>query len=285
MMNKSIVEEFVNKDVFEKIIQYLEANNCSGIPLFKDNYLKRRIYLRAKALKFNDINDYYVYLKSNKDEIKVFDDIITINVTYFFRHQETYDTLKEKVLSEIFERKSKKGESFLKILFVGCASGEEVYSLAMILQEHFSKEILFIKPYMLGIDYDNNSIMKARIGVYDKQELTNVPSEFIKKYFEPLDSRKFIISPQIKKMVVFRHEDFFKSDIKRYWDIIFCRNMLIYLNGEAQEELIRKLYNLCIDGGYLVLGKSETLTGNSRKFFSSAFIKERIFKKRRAYES
>jgi len=284
-MNKSSIEEFVDKDVFEKIVQYLESNNCSGVPFFKDNYLRRRIYLRAKALKFNDINDYYNYLTSNKEEIKVFEDIITINVTYFFRHQETFDALKEKVIPEILEKKSKKGEGFLKVLFVGCASGEEVYSLAMILQEYFSKEIIFIKPYMLGIDYDNNSIMRARIGVYDKQELTNVPSEFIKKYFEPLDCRKFVINHQIKKMAIFRHEDFFKSDIKRYWDIIFCRNMLIYLNVEAQEKLIRKLYSLCIDGGYLILGKSETLTGSSRKFFSPSFIKERIFRKRSVYES
>ncbi len=284
-MKKSSVEEFVNKDVLEKIVQYLESNNCSGIPLFKDNYLKRRIYLRAKALKLDDINDYYDYLKSNKEEIKVFDDIITINVTYFFRHHETFDALKEKVLPEILDKKSKKGEGFLKILSVGCASGEEVYSLAMILQEYFSKEIMFIKPYMLGIDYDYNSIMRARIGVYDEHEINNVPGELKKKYFEPLNGRNFVINQQIKKMAVFRHEDFFKSDIKRYWDIIFCRNLLIYLNGEAQEELIRKLYNLCIDGGYLVLGKSETLIGNSRKLFSPVFIKERIFRKRRAYES
>lgn len=284
-MIKSKVEEFIEDRIFKKIIDYLEANNCSGISSFKDNYLKRRIYLRAVALKYQNLEDYFQYLKSNKEEVRAFEDLVTINLSYFFRNEETYNILREKILPEIFYRKSKKGEVFLKILCIGCAGGEEVYSLGILLQEYFPKDILFIKPYILGIDYDYNSIVQARIGVYDMQKLIYVSEEILNKYFDKIENGKFVISQKIKKMVVFRHEDVFKSDIKKYWDIIFCRNMLIYLSSEAQEELLKKIHRICIEDGYLVLGKSETLTGVSRKLFSPIFIKERIYKKRREYES
>lgn len=278
------VEKFVDNEIFDKIVDYLYANKCSGVPFFKDNYLKRRIYLRALALKFQNIKDYFIYLKNNQEEIKIFDDLITINVSYFFRNEETFNILKEEIIPSIFQKKSKRGEKFLKILCIGCASGEEAYSLGIIFNEYFSKDIIFIKPYILGIDYDYNSIVQARIGVYDEQKLEYVPNNLL-KYFERIDNRKFIINNTIKKMVIFRHEDIFKSDIKKYWDIIFCRNMLIYLNLQAQEELLKKIHSLCISEGYLVLGKSETLPTNSRKLFYSVHIKERIYKKRSDYES
>lgn len=283
-MIKNKLEEFVDDKVFDQIIDYLKSNNCTGVPFFKDNYLKRRIFLRALSLKFENLEDYLDYLKSNKDEIKVFDDLITINVSYFFRNIETFNVLKEQIIPLIFQKKSKRGEKFLKILCIGCASGEETYSLGILLNEFFEKDIVFVKPYILGIDYDYNSIVQARIGVYDEQKLEHVPANLL-KYFEKLDNKKFIINNKIKKMVVFRHEDIFKSDIKKYWDIIFCRNMLIYLNLQAQEELLKKMHGLCINDGYLVLGKSETLPSNSRKLFSAVHIKERIYKKRSDYES
>lgn len=283
-MIENKVSEFVDNEIFDKIIDFLQANNCSGVPFFKDNYLKRRIYLRAIALKFQNLKDYFNYLKSNKDEIKIFDDLITINVSYFFRNEETFRVLKDNIIPSIFQKKSKRGEKFLKILCIGCASGEEAYSLGIILNEYFSKDIMFIKPYILGIDYDYNSIVQARIGVYDEQRLENVPSNLL-KYFEKIDNKKYIIANNIKKLVVFRHEDIFKSDIKKYWDIIFCRNMLIYLNLQAQEELLRKIHSLCINDGYLILGRSETLPTNARKLFYTLYIKERIYQKRSSYES
>lgn len=283
-MIENKVSQFVDNEIFDKIIDFLQANNCSGVPFFKDNYLKRRIYLRAIALKFQNLKDYFNYLKSNKDEIKIFDDLITINVSYFFRNEETFWILKDNIIPSIFQKKSKRGEKFLKILCIGCASGEEAYSLGIILNEYFSKDIMFIKPYILGIDYDYNSIVQARIGVYDEQRLENVPSNLL-KYFEKIDNKKYIIANNIKKLVVFRHEDIFKSDIKKYWDIIFCRNMLIYLHLQAQEELLRKIHSLCINDGYLVLGKSETLPTNARKLFYTLYIKERIYQKRSSYEN
>ena len=282
-MIKNKLEEFVDDKVFDQIIDYLKANNCSSVPFFKDNYLKRRIFLRALALKFKSLDDYLNYLKNNKDEIRVFDDLITINVSYFFRNVETFNVLREEIFPLIFQKKSKRGEKFLKILSIGCANGEETYSLGILLNEYFEKEIVCIKPYVLGIDYDYNSIVQARIGVYDEQKLEYVPSNLL-KYFEKLDNKKFIVNNKIKKMVVFRHEDIFKSDIKKYWDIIFCRNMLIYLNLQAQEKLLKKIYELCINDGYLVLGKSETLPASSRKLFNTVNIKERIYKKRSDYE-
>lgn len=284
-MDESHIESFVDESTFRKILHYLSSEKAINVNAFKENYLKRRIYFRALALKFQNINAYWQYLISNDAEVKKFRDILTVNVTSFFRNPEVFDTIKRNILPELFDSKQKNKEKFLKILSIGCASGEEPYSMAIILKEHFSEETKVVKPYILGIDFDNQSINQARFGVYETQKLANISETLKKKYFGIIDNRHYELKPEVKNMVIFRQDDIFLRDLKKFWDIIFCRNVLIYIKQQSQEVLLTKIISACREGGYLVLGKSEGLIGKLRTFFYPKYPKERIYVKRRVYES
>lgn len=284
-MDESHIESFVDESTFRKILHYLSSEKAINVNAFKENYLKRRIYFRAIALKFQDINAYWHYLISNDAEIEKFRDILTVNVTSFFRNPEVFDTIKRNLLPELFDFKLKNKEKFIKILSIGCASGEEPYSIAITLKEYFSEEIKVIKPYILGIDFDNQSINQARFGVYEMQKVAGVSENLKKRYFGMIDNRHYEIKPEVKNMVIFRQDDMFLRDLKKFWDIIFCRNVLIYINPESQVVLLTKIISACREGGYLVLGKSEGLIGKLRSYFYPKYPKERIYVKRRVYES
>ncbi len=279
MINESTVENFISDEWYEKIVRFFHEKNII-LSSFKKPYLKRRIYIRSIALNFNNIEGYFNYLKNSSEEYKIFEKIITINVSYFFRNWDTFAVIKDKILPEIFKKKEAKGEKFLKILSIGCASGEEPYSLAIILKEYFPEEIKVVKPYLLGIDFDSDSISYGRIGIYDEQRLIYTPDLLLNKYFVKIDTKRYELKEEIKRMVILTQEDVFKKDLKRYWDIVFCRNMLIYVDIKTQETLLKNIYTVCLPGSYLVLGKSESLWGGLRNLFFPVYPKERIYIKK-----
>jgi len=284
-MDESHIESFVDETTFKKILHYLSSEKALNVNAFKESYLKRRIYFRAIALRLPNINAYWQYLITNEAEVDKFKDLLTVNVTSFFRNPEVFDTLKRYVIPELLEQKQKNKEKFIKILSIGCASGEEPYSVAIMLKENFDQEIKIIKPYILGIDFDSQSINCARLGVYEIQKVANLSDSLKKKYFGIIDNRHCQLSLDIRSMVIFRQDDIFMRDLKKFWDIIFCRNVLIYIKPQSQDVLLTKIIYACREGGYLVLGKSEGLVGKLRSFFFPKYPKERIYVKRRVYES
>lgn len=285
-MDENIVSSFVQDRIYKKILRYLEEDKHIMLSSFKDGYLKRRLFLRAMSLKFSDIEEYYRYIVASDEEVKIFENALTINVSYFFRNPETFDVIRREILPELFIRKKERKENLLKILSIGCSSGEEPYSMAIILKEFFQEEIKTVKPYILGVDFDYDSILQGRMGIYDEQRLIYVPDILKKKYFGIIEYKKYSLNPEIRSMVTLRQEDIFRKSLKRFWDMVLCRNMLIYINPESQEDLLSKVLAACLDDSYLVLGKSESLCGRIRDFFTPVFPRERIYiKKRRAYES
>lgn len=284
-MDDNVVRTFVEDVIFQKIVHFLSVEKNINVSFFKENYLKRRIYFRAISLKFNDIESYWRYLMKNEEEVNKFRDLLTVNVTSFFRNPEVFNTITSDILPALFRKKCECKEKFIKILSIGCATGEEPYSIAMILKEYFAEEIETVKPYILGIDFDNASINYARTGVYEAQKISAVPEVLKKKYFDIIDNRYYKLSSDIMKMVIFREGDVFMKDIKMLWDVIFCRNVLIYINSQAQEKLLQKIISACRVEGYLILGKSEGLIGKLRSFFIPKYPRERIYLKRRVYES
>lgn len=284
MSHEYIVDKFISDDWYQTFVDFFEEKNIL-LSSFKKSYIKRRLYIRATALHYNSIENYFNYIKESREELKTFEKILTINVSYFFRNPETFNVIRDKVMVDIFNKKKLKGEKFVKILSIGCAGGEEPYSMAIMLKEFFSDEIKIIRPYILGIDFDSDSITYGRIGIYDEQRLIYTPDLLIKKYFDKIDNKKYELKEEIKKMVILMQDDVFKKELKKYWDIVICRNMLIYVDIKTQEQLLKKIYSVCTDGSYLILGKSESLWGSLRNLFFPAFPKERIYVKRSAYES
>lgn len=284
-MFENQINAFIDDATFNKILHYLSHEKGINISSFKLNYLKRRIYFRAIALKFSDIHGYWQYLITNEAEVNKFRDLLTVNVTSFFRNPDVFETLKRHVLPEIFREKLENREKFIKILSIGCATGEEPYSVAIILKEYFSEEIKTVKPYILGIDFDNQSIIQAQNAIYETQKIANVSEIIKKKYFAIIDYKHYKLDEEIRNFVIFRQDDIFLRDIKKFWDVVFCRNVMIYINTHSQEFLLNKIINATKAGSYLVLGKSEGLIGKLRTFYYPKYPKERIYVKRRVYES
>lgn len=232
---------------------------------YKEKPFKRRIRVRMRALGIEAYKEYEEYLKKNIEEQVKLKDTLTINVSKFFRNIEVFEILKEDIIPKIKEP--------VRCWSAGCSTGEEPYTIAIILRE-LGKE-----GKIIGTDIDIDALNKAKEGVYTIFSMDEIPYEYIKKYFDQKNER-YILKELIKSYVSFQEIDF--KDIDKFsmqFDIILCRNVLIYLTKEFQEKLISRFYQLLDKNGFLILGMAETLGFGKYEYFTPYKLKERIYKK------
>ena len=259
------VDYFLEKT---KVILNIDLTN------YKQNFLNRRIAIRMYANNLHSISEYVLFIKKNPDEISKMIQSLSINVTEFFRDRSVFEKFKLKLLPSMTNQK--KFSNNIRILSLGCATGEEVYSIAICLKQFFNHTANNVS--VTGIDLNRNAIEFAKIGIYDEASLKNVTSHernlFFEKHeksFRIVDSLKFITS--FHKCNIYDYQ----SPIK--FDFVFCRNLLIYLNRDTQIKIFEKIHDLLSPQGYLIVGTSETITGKASKLFSPYDIQNRIFKK------
>lgn len=271
---KEIIEEIKHFDILIKKIFKERGIDCTQ---YKDSYLKRRILIRLRINNLESYGDYIKYLDYNSEEYTALVDTLTVNVTEFFRDPSVFKFLEEKIIPDLKAGKKSKNHKFIRIWSAGCATGEETYSIAMVLAEVMGDELddFFISVY--GTDIDSKSIAVAKAGEYSIEKLKNVPEKYIKKYFTCND--KFLVSPKIKNLCRFKFLDLFKDKPLLRNDIIFCRNVIIYFSSEQKDKLFDKIYSSLNNNGYLVISKSEVLTGEISKKFKGIELKERIYSK------
>jgi chemotaxis protein methyltransferase CheR len=252
----------------------------SGIDLHqgKEELVKARLLKRLRHLKLHSFEKYLKYLDHDKSgqEIRAMVDVLTTNKTHFFREQEHLDFLKSIVLPGI-------GESPLRIWSAGCSSGEEPYSIAMTVREALpdpDKRDIRI----LGTDISDRMLERARAGVYDQDMVKLLPAQLCQKYFECIQakpSRRYRVRPLIGSLVYFA-----KLNLMEEWpmsgpfDVIFCRNVMIYFDKPTQEKLVRRFWALLKDGGYLMVGHSESLTFLSHEY---RYVRPAVYQKKRAW--
>jgi chemotaxis protein methyltransferase CheR len=255
----------------------------SGI-YFDDNsrYLvERRLSKRIKAHHLDTFRDYYRYLlydKAREEEFSSIMDILTVNETYFFRELSQLNAFSEEILDEI--RSSKKNGKRLRIWSAGCSSGEEPYTIAMLMLEQggamtdWSIEIM-------GSDINQRVLQAARKGLYRKNSFRATDGYFIKKYFTE-ENDLYRINDNVRKIVHFSHMnllDPFKVKFMGAVDIIFCRNVLIYFEKEARKKVIDNFYQRLVDGGYLLLGHAESLMNISTAFSLKHLKNDMVYQK------
>jgi len=232
-----------------------------------DNYkvkpLVRRIRSRMRKAGADDYKDYAELLKNSKKERALLKESLTINLTGFFRNKTVFDTLKTEILPAMKNP---------IIWSAGCANGAEPYAIAILCEE------LNLNCSILGTDIDNESIEKACKGIYDESALTETPSYYKYKYFERIKEGYRIIR-EIKDSVNFINLDLKDIDFKDEFDLIFCRNVLIYLNKEFQEKILEAFAVSLKRNGVLVLGKVESIPNSIRGLFKPVNIRERIYAK------
>ncbi|MBF8250664.1 MAG: chemotaxis protein CheR [Deltaproteobacteria bacterium] len=261
---------------FKAIRDILFEREGFDLDSYKDKCIQRRISFRLRTSGCKNTEEYIELLNKKEEEVKKLLNALTINVTEFFRNQSTFDKLKDIVFPDIFAAKG--GSGTVRIWSAGCASGEEPYTIAIILKEFFSEELKRFNIEITATDVDEGILKKAAEGHYKRDKLVGMVPGLMVRYFKE-DGDKYRLSNDIKKMVSFRKEDIFQERLHREKDLIICRNLLIYFSRVKQEWVLNEFWKALNPGGFLILGRAEILVGESRKLFSSICPRERIYRK------
>jgi len=246
----------------------------SGISLHdgKMELVRTRLGSRLRELGFSRYHEYYEYVKSDttENELVTLLDAISTNLTSFFRENKHFEFLEKEVLPAMIQRKQKEGEAETRFWSAGCSSGEEPYTLAITLMEQLaSSAIRTIK--ILATDISTQMLSRGAAGVYSAKQIENIPKSLLRKYFDAgtgVEAGSFVARPELKSHIQFRRFNLMtaKFPFRRKFDVIFCRNVMIYFDKPTQQTLVNKYYDVLAPGGYLLIGHSESLTGISHRF-------------------
>jgi chemotaxis protein methyltransferase CheR len=248
---------------------------------YRDNYLKRRIEQRMRVVgAASSYHEYYRFLEKNHGEYDSLLDGITINVTEFFRDTETFNAFKTEVIPQLLTEKRKRNSNMLRIWSAACSIGEEPYTIGIILHEKLGSGLSNFLISIQATDIDVKALRVAIAGIYDAHALKKMSKYTVSRYFDAVDGTgKYRIKDNVKHLVRFQQHDLISGRKFSHFDIIFCRNVFIYFQKEFQSQLLIDFYNALNDGGYLVLGRTETMTGEAREKFLCVNTKERIYKR------
>ncbi|MBU0634172.1 MAG: late competence development ComFB family protein [Candidatus Omnitrophica bacterium] len=274
--HRKIVDD--ENKAYEMLMRQIKLDRGVDFSQYRDRVLKRRIALRMRACNVNSYSEYLQVLIHNSAEYEELFEVLTINVSSFFRDQQVWDALKTRIFPGIIEQKKQKDYKKIHIWSAGCAGGEEPYSLAILLYELLEREGDEMKAEITATDIDKESIRDAEKGLYDRGVLKNVSSYYLKRFFIPIKD-KYLVAPQIKSLVKFKQHDLIQGIPIAGVDLVICRNVFIYFNRSLQEHLIMKFYNALVLSGYFVMGNSENMLGEARQLFSVVDGDCRIFQK------
>jgi two-component system CheB/CheR fusion protein len=265
-----------NQDAaFEGLIRYIQESRGIDFRGYKRTSLHRRISLRMEHLHVDSFADYHAFLEAHPQEFVDLLNTVLINVTSFFRDPDAWDALKAEVLPQLIAPERNRDQ--LRVWSVGCASGEEPYSLAMLLCELMGPTAFARRVKIYATDLDEAALNAARHATYLPRDVENLPAPLLQKYFERTNNH-YIVTRDVRKAVIFgRHNVVADAPISRV-DLLVCRNLLIYLETDTQNLVLPRLHYALVDDGCLFLGKAETQLGRS-KLFQPIDMKNRLFRK------
>ncbi|MES2309790.1 MAG: chemotaxis protein CheB [Verrucomicrobiota bacterium] len=259
----------------EKVIILLRSHTGNDFSFYKRNTLYRRIERRMSVHQISKIPTYIRYLQENSQELDLLFKELLIGVTQFFRDAAIWNQLSTKILPPMLTHRTS-GSAF-RAWVPGCSTGEEAYSLAIVLKETIQK----INPkthftiQIFATDLDRDAIYKARQGVFSKSITADVSAERLKRFFTK-NEQSYRVNKEIREMVIFAPQNLILDPPFTKLDLLSCRNLLIYFTSDAQKKLIPLFHYSLVPGGILLLGSAETI-GNSHDQFSSFHGKSRIF--------
>lgn len=267
------------------ILNHLHEHRGFDFSGYRKSMLERRIQKRIYSTHTKDLDGYFEFLGTHPEEVDNLIDVFTINVSRFFRNTFSFEYLTKIIVPDLFLTKEKESESNLRIWSTGCAFGEEPYSIAIILNEYLAKEKSLIKPSIFATDIDKKAIERALVGSYGFESIKKVKYGILKKYFTAEDNQYKLV-PEIKKMVQFSFYDMLDKhhlvppdSIYGGFDLILCRNVLIYFKPEFQKILFNKLYKALNKNGYLILGEAEVPIDEFKQKFKKENNHCKIYRK------
>ena len=242
----------------KKIFVLLHTQTGHDFSQYKQNTINRRIERRMTVHQISELSEYVRFLQQNSHEVHALFDELLIGVTNFFRDTEAFAALEAKALPRLFN--NKQPGTTLRVWCCGCSTGEEAYSIAIVLQEQMEKLKLHFKVQIFATDIDNRAIDAARTGIYPASIALDVSAERLSRFFTlQLDNLSYRINKGIRDMVNFSKHDVIKDPPFSRLDMVSCRNLLIYLGGDLQKKLIPLFQYALRPDGILFLGTSETV--------------------------
>jgi chemotaxis protein methyltransferase CheR len=244
---------------------------------YRQELLKRRVAVRMRANRLASYSEYLRLLIKNPAEYEKLFEVLTINVSQFFRDPDVWTSLRT-ILENLIREKRKNNNYSIRIWSAGCANGEEAYSIAILLRDLLKTDRQFLVK-IFGTDIDQKCLKTAQIAEYRKEALKNVSPEYQKTYFEISISGHHRVKKEIGDLVEFKHLDLINSPHLEKMDIVFCRNVFIYFSRSLQEQLITKFYKSLLTGGYMIMGKVETILRETKGFFREINYDAKIYQK------
>ncbi len=247
---------------------------------YREEILKRRVAIRMRANNISTYSEYLRLLMKKPEEYDKLFETLCINVTEFFRDKEVWVTLRY-LFDKLIQEKIRKNDFTLKVWSAGCATGEEPYSLAILLTERLKLIPQTFTLQIIATDIDPAAMKAATIGKYAKEAIKNVEDKYVTEHFKPAaDNSSYRVKEEIKKLVEIKYLDLTSQELIPDTDIVICRNVFIYFGRSLQEQLLMKFYKSLKTGGYLIMGKAEIIFSEAKEIFKDVDLNARIYQKR-----
>lgn len=240
--------------------------------------LQRRVSLRMSVLGLSTLDQYMKRLTENPEEVDLLLDTVTIHVTEFFRDYNVFEAIIKDILPAIVDRKRYSPSRTIRIWSAGCSTGEETYSLAIAMLQHFRSHDIDLRLEVYGTDISKEACAFASAGVYPERRVGRIPAGIRQRYFEASD-KGFCVAADVKRHVKFSVHDLFSACPFSLLDIVVCRNVLIHFDHSARNEVIERFHAALVECGVLILGKSEAVMGTALKLYQLVDPRNKIYRK------
>ena len=264
-----------HEDEWARLFRLLRTNTGVDFRLYKKSTIKRRLARRMAVAKADTLSAYRKILEKNQAELDALFDELLIPVTEFFRDAEVFDALRDRILKQVLSEKPR--DEPIRVWSAGCSSGQETYSLAIVLLEALGEKAQGRTIQVFGTDVSDKAIEKARAGLYPEDELKGVPKERLRRFFRKVNGH-YQVDDRIRELCVFARHDLIRDPPFSKLDVVSCRNVLIYFEPPLQRRVLAAFHYGLRDNGVLLLGKAESL-GAYTELFAVTDRKCKVFRK------
>lgn len=280
---------------FSKILELIKKERGVDFSQYREKLLQRRVMSRVRAAKRKTFEEYHAYLRIHHEELDNLMETLTINVTEFFRDPKVFEIIEKKVIPELFMVRSSKSEvkndekvrrthsKSIRIWSCGSSTGEEAYSVLMLIAEHLGPKIKLYDIMIYGTDIDPHALAAANEAVYEPEQFKSLSPErsvLLKKYTYDMGNGRFWFHENMTSHMQFQYHDITADAPLEEMDLILCRNMLIYFDRDLQNKVFAKFHQSLKSGGILILGNVESLSSEFKDKFTEYDHAARIYRKR-----
>jgi len=262
---------------FVELLRYLHESRGLDLSGYKQVGLLRRLTKRMRTVGVDGFGAYQSYVETHPTEYTGLLDTLLINVTAFFRDDLPWEYLRNEIVPLLLEQKGPTEP--IRVWCAGCATGEEAYSLAIVLAEALGIEQFQERVKLYATDLDNDALAKARLGAYSERDMAEVPAPIVEKYFDHRD-QTYYFRKDVRRCVIFGRNDLVQDAPISRVDLLACRNTLMYFDGPTQAKILARFHFALNEGGFLFLGRAETMLTHAT-MFTPMDLRRRVFTKSR----